>query len=138
MEKVLGFLGEVVDQQTFLDGTREFMIEARSDAAAEGAGEWLLTLSFRWLAEIDASVEEGDLSLTGADGAGLYAALIDGAAELIYDEDSAEDVTLLRLTAAVRSGEGRYADWTGSIRVSGRLAGGHARLEAEMDLSSPS
>jgi hypothetical protein len=137
MEKALTFAGEVVDQQTFLDGTREFTIEAQSDTATGDAGAWLLTLSFRWLAEIDASVEEGDLSLTGSDGAGVYATVTEGAAEMTYDEDSAEDVTTLRLTAEVRCGEGRYADWTGVIRLSGRLTGGQARLEAETDLTPP-
>jgi hypothetical protein len=135
MERVLEFSGEVVDQQTFLDGTREFTIEAHSDAAAGDGDAWLMTLSFRWLAEIDASVEEGDLSLTGPDGAGVFAALTEGTAEMTYDEDTAEDVILLRLTAEVRSGEGRYADSTGTIRLSGRLAGGQAHLEAETDLS---
>ena len=137
MEKTLVFAGEVVDQQTFLDGTREFTIEAQSDDAAGDVGDWLLTLSFRWLAEIDASVAEGDLSLTGPDGAGVYAALTEGAAETAYDEDSAEDVTSLRLTAEVRSGEGGYADWTGTVQLSGRLTGGQVRLEAVTDLVPP-
>jgi hypothetical protein len=137
MEKALAFVGEVVDQQTFLDGTREFMIEAQSDSGVGDAGEWLLTLSFRWLAEIDATVEEGDLSLTGPDGAGVFAALSEGAAEMVYDEDSAEDVTQLHLTAEVRSGEGRLTDWTGVIRLSGRIIGGQAYLEAETDLIPP-
>jgi len=121
MEKALTFVGEVVDQQTFLDGTREFMIEAQSDAGVVDAGAWLLTLSLRWLAEIDATVEEGDLSLTGPDSDGVFAALREGAVEMVYDEDSAEDVTQLHLTAEVRSGEGRLAGWTGTIRLSGRI-----------------
>jgi hypothetical protein len=137
MEKALTLVGEVVDQQTFLDGTREYMIEAQSDSGPAGAGEWLLTLSFRWLAEIDATVEEGDLSLTGPDGAGLFATLTKGAAEMVYDEDSAEEVTQLHLTAEVRSGEGRLSDRTGEIRLSGRITGGQAHLEAETDLAPP-
>jgi hypothetical protein len=138
MEKAQVFVGDVVDQQTFLDGTREFTIEAQSDSGAGDTGEWLLTLSFRWLAEIDSTVEEGDLSLTGPDGAGVYATLTEGAAEMLYDEDNAEDITTLRLTAEVRSGEGQYADWTGTIRLSGRLTGTQARLEARTVLSPPS
>jgi hypothetical protein len=137
MEESIAFVGEVVDQQTFLDGTREFMIEAQSEARAGDAGEWLLTLSFRWMAEIDATVEEGDLSLTGRDGAGVFAALTEGAAEMVYDEDSAEDVTQLHLTAQIRSGEGRLAESTGVIRLSGRIIGGQAYLEAETDLTPP-
>jgi hypothetical protein len=135
MDKERAFTGEVIDQQTFLDGTREFTIEAQSDTMPGGAGAWLLTLSFRWLAEIDATVEEGDLSLTGPDGAGVFATLTEGAAETIYDEDSAEDVTQLHLTAEVRSGEGRLTDWTGTILVSGRITGAQAYLELKTDLA---
>jgi hypothetical protein len=137
MQGSLAFAGEVVDQQTFLDGTREFTIEAQSEPRAGEAEAWLLTLSFRWVAGIDATVEEGDLSLTGEDGAGVYAALTEGSAEIVYDEDSAEDVTVLRLHAEVRSGEGGYANWTGAIDLSGRLAGDQAYLTAEASLSPP-
>lgn len=137
MDKERAFTGEVIDQQTFLDGTREFTIEAQSVTTAGGADEWLITLSFRWLAEIDATVGEGDLSLTGPDGAGVFAALTEGAAETIYDEDSAEDVTQLHLTAEVRSGEGRLTGWTGTILLNGRIIGAQAYLEVEADLAPP-
>lgn len=137
MQQTLTFAGEIVDQQTFLDGTREFMIEAQSVPPSGETEPWLLTLSFRWVAEIDAAVEEGDLSLTGPDGAGIYAAVIEGSAENIFDEDSAEDVTMIRLTAEVRSGEGIYADWGGRIDIAGRLTGGQAHLEAMTDVTAP-
>jgi hypothetical protein len=137
MQQMLTFAGEIVDQQTFLDGTREFMIEARSAPPSGETAPWLLTLSFRWVAEIDAAVEEGDLSLTGPDGGGIYAAVIEGSAENIFDEDSAEDVTMIRLTAEVRSGEGVYADWSGTIDIAGRLTGGQAHLEAMTDITAP-
>lgn len=136
MQQTLVMEGEVVDQQTFLDGTREFTIEAGS-VGPGAAGGWLLTLSFRWLAEIDASVEEGDLSLTDAEGSGVYAAITRGSAETVFDDEVADEVTLLRLEADVRSGEGRFADWGGTVRVEGRLAGGEVRLEAALDLTPP-
>jgi hypothetical protein len=136
MQQTLVMEGEVVDQQTFLDGTREFTIEAASVGPAD-AGGWLLTLSFRWLTEIDASVEEGDLSLTDAEGSGVYAAVTEGSAETAFDDEIADEVTLLRLRADVRSGEGGFAGWSGAVQVSGRLAGGEVRLEAALDLTPP-
>lgn len=128
--------GEIVDRQTFLDGTREFTIEAQS-APEPGEAVWLTTLSFRWLAEIDASIEEGDLSLTGPDGDGVYAAITEGEAESVFDEDIADEVTMLSLRGEVRSGEGQYAAWRGTIRVTGRIAGEEVHLEMETNLRPP-
>jgi len=128
MQQSLDLAGEIVDQQAFLDGTREYTLEAETAPAGDEEGPWRLTLSFRWLKEIDESIEEGDLSLLDPRGSALYGTLVEGSAETVFDEDTADEAVLIDLTLEARSGEGKYAGWSGTIRVGGRLASDRAEL----------
>jgi hypothetical protein len=128
----LAFEGAVVDQQTFLDGTREFTVDAASEAS-DGA-PWELTLTFRWPKEEDAQLNEGDLTLTAPDGGALYATLRSGTAESVIDDETDAEVTQVDLRFGVGSGEGAYAGAAGEVRLFGTLAGEEARLAATVML----
>jgi hypothetical protein len=129
MQRSLQLEGEVIDRQTYLDGTREFNLEATGGPDAEGP--WRLTLSFRWPKEA-AGPDEGDLSLTDPPGSALYGTLSEGAAEDVYDEDTASDVLHLSLDFEIRSGEDAFAGWTGRAHVAGRVSGEQAALTVEI------
>jgi hypothetical protein len=126
MQEPLEFVGEIVDQQAFLDGTREYAIEA--ETASDGGAPWRLTLSFRWPKEMDAALEEGDLSLADPEGSAVYGTLRDGSAEAVFDEDTADELVRIDLCFEVRSGEGAYAEQRSSVRAEGTLVGGEVRL----------
>src|SRR3712207_5505316 len=88
MRRSLEVEGEVVDRQTFLDGTRE--LELAGAGRTEDGGAWQLTLSFRWPKEAGGP-DEGDLTLTDAAGSSLFGALGEGAAAEAYDEETASE-----------------------------------------------
>jgi hypothetical protein len=116
----INFAGVIADRQSFLDGARSFTIEAE-DRPAIG---WRMTLSFRWSPEEDGErVEEGDLTLTDPRGNELYGSLSRGTAAEITDEEGGVAATHLDLTFVVTGGEGAYAAATGTVAVSGTIAG---------------
>jgi hypothetical protein len=129
MQRSLTMDGEVVDLQTYLDGTREYTVEA--SGPPDAAAPWRVTLTFRWPKE-EGGPDEGDLSLTDAEGASLYGSLSGGSADDAYDEDTASEVVRLALHFAIRSGDGAFAGYTGNARVTGDLAGESAALTVEV------
>jgi hypothetical protein len=129
MQRSLRVEGEVVDQQTYLDGTREFTVEASGPPDADAP--WQVTLTFRWPKE-EGGPDEGDLTLTDAAGASLYGTLTGGSTEDAYDEDTASEVVRLALDFELRSGDGAFAGYSGSARVSGDLAGERVELAVEV------
>lgn len=124
----LTFEGSVVDSAAYLDGTREFVIEAES---SNGAGEpWRLTVSFRWPKEHDTPLKEGDLTLSAPDGGELVATLKTGTAVEELDEDTGGESIQLALVFRAVSGEGSLADVT-IASVTGALIGEDAQLRLE-------
>ncbi|MFN8559840.1 MAG: hypothetical protein U0531_21650 [Dehalococcoidia bacterium] len=115
----LNFSGVIVDRQSFLDGARSFVIEAE-DQPALG---WRLTLSFRWPVEEGGAVDEGDITLVDPSGAELYAAVRDGQADEITNEDGDVGAARFDLRAEVTGGEGGLARASGHIGVEGTIAG---------------
>ena len=130
MQRSLHVEGEVVDQQTYLDGTREFSLEGAGRTDAEGS--WQLTLSFRWPKE-EGGPDEGDLTLTDAGGSSLFGALREGAAEDVYDEDTASDLLRLSLEFEIRAGDHAFAGYTGTAHLAGQVCGGRALLTVAID-----
>ena len=119
------FEGSIVDSAAYLDGTREFVIEAES---ADGTGEpWRLTVSFRWPKEHDTPLSEGDLTLSAPDGGELVAVLQSGSAEEELDEDTGGESIQLALVFRAMSGEGSLAD-VADASVTGALTGEDAQL----------
>ena len=134
MSQRLDFEGAVVDEQAYLDGTREYTIDAEGPPGT--AAPWRLTLSFRWPKESDAPLEEGDLTLADPDGSELYAALRGGTAESAFDEETEAASVRFDLTFEIGSGEGTYAGSSGDARVLGTLLGEEARLTLELALAN--
>jgi hypothetical protein len=126
----LAFEGAIVDQQTFLDGTREFTVEAASEGVE--SGPWELTLTFRWPKEEDVGLDEGDLTLTAPGGDAIFATLQAGMAESTIDDETAAEVTQVDLRFGVGSGEGAYAGATGEVLLFGTLTGEEVRLAATL------
>jgi hypothetical protein len=130
MLPVIELAGAVVDEQAFLDGTREITVAA--GGTREGpAAPWELTLTFRRPKEPDAVLNEGDLTLTGPDGAAIYATLRSGSAAPGFDEDTGDELVRLDLSFEVGSAEGAAAD-VAAVRLHGTLTGQNARLTAEL------
>ena len=130
MLPVIELEGAIVDEQAFLDGTREFTVEAGETPEGTPA-PWELTLTFRWPKEPDAALDEGDLTLNGPDGAAIYATLRSGSAALGVDEDTGDDLVRLDLSFEVGSAEGAVAG-VAAVRLHGTLTGQSARLTAEL------
>jgi hypothetical protein len=125
---VLEFEGAVVDSAAYLDGTREYMIEAEAPAAGE---PWRLTLSFRWPKDHDTPLEEGDLTVSGGAGAELLAALRDGTAAEMEDEDTGAESVELALSFTVSSAEGPLVG-VERATLRGTVLGEDARLVLEL------
>ncbi len=132
MQQTIEFTGEVVDEQALLDGTRELTVEA-AGSVADADADWQLSLSFRWPKEMEADLEEGELSLT-TDDAAVYATLREGTVTEVLDEDTADEVVRLALTFEVSSGEGKLSGAAGTVGLSGEIVGTQIRLAALLDL----
>jgi hypothetical protein len=114
----INFVGVITDRQSFLDGARQFMIEAE-DQPATG---WQMALAMRWPLETE-QVEEGDLTLRDPSGAELTGSLMEGRASEFTDEDGNVNAVRVDLRFEVTGGEGGYAGASGSVRVHGTIAG---------------
>jgi len=120
--------GAVVDEQTFLDGTREFTVDAAESTAGD-ATPWQLTLTFRWPKEAEDALDEGDLTLTGPDDAAIYATLRAGAVAPRLDEDTGDELVRLDLAFEAGAAEGAATN-IAAVRLFGTLSGQTARLTA--------
>ena len=118
------FAGVITDQQTFLDGTREFALAA----ATEDGSNWQLTLTFRWPKDAAGGPDEGDLTLVDASGGELFATLATGVARESTDDDLGADLIRIDLSFTVASAEGTLAGSPGAVRVTGTLIGDDAHL----------
>lgn len=114
----------VIDTQSYLDGTRELTLEGETSGGTADV-PWQMTLTLRW--PKDEAPDDGDLSLTRADGAALYAGLRQGTVSERADESGD---TLLELTLAfdVASAEGSLVGTGGGVKISGTIAGSDATL----------
>ena len=129
----LTFEGSVVDSAAYLDGTREFVIEAES---SDGTAEpWRLTVSFRWPKEHDTPLNEGDLTLSAPDGGEIVAGLQSGTAGEELDEDTGGESIQLALVYCAMSGEGSLADVT-IVSVTGVLTGEDTQLRLDFPLAT--
>ena len=125
----LTFEGSIVDSAAYLDGTREFVIEAESP---DETGEpWHLTVSFRWPKEHDTPLNEGGLTLSAPDGGELVAVLQSGTAVEELEEDTGGESIQLALVFRAMSGEGSLADAT-IASVTGALTGEDAQLRLDL------
>ncbi len=116
--QTINFAGAVTDRQSFLDGGRLFTIEAEEQPSAG----WRLAMTFRWPVTSEA-VDEGELTLVDPIGAELYATLTGGTAAEITDEEGNVGAGQIDLTFDVTGGEGGYAEATGTVSVTGTIAG---------------
>lgn len=90
----LHLTGDVIERQSYLNGTRYFLIEAiESNPRVEAGGPWTCTMAITLPKEAGEPVTEGDFSLQ-RDGEMWYGDVAGGAfSELIDDETEALIVT---------------------------------------------
>lgn len=103
--------GEVVERDELLDGT--------ASVTLEGAGDgWTLLALLTWNIGPEQGTAEGDLTLTRADGAELFATL--ASADVV---EQAEDPAALRFSADydIDGGSGEFAGARGRASATGEL-----------------
>lgn len=116
--RVANFTAVIADRQSFLDGGRQFTMEGE-DQPPTG---WRVMLSFRWPVQSEA-VTEGDLTLVEPRGAALQGSLSAGRASEITDEEGNVNAGQFDFTFDVTGGEGGFQRATGTVHVTGTLAG---------------
>lgn len=114
----INFAGVITDRQSFLDTAREWTIEG-DDQPPTGRR---LLLSVRWTAASDRA-EEGDLTLVDPPAGELYATLTSGTVVEVTDQDGEVAAAQLDLTFEVTGGDGSFAGVTGSVTLTGTIAG---------------
>jgi hypothetical protein len=117
----LQFDVEVLDDQRQLNGTRHVSVAGTS--ASTPAGEplgWSLDLNF--VQSKDGSIEEADLTLSGADGR-IFAGLVSGGTDIVTDDIGGDERELLNLILQVDGGDGAHAGDAGEVRLAGDLRG---------------
>lgn len=102
--------GDVVEHQSFLNGTRYYLLE--------GAGEmlgrtWQWTLSFTLPRDEGEPVIEGDLSVD-SDASAWYGSVADGTHTENIDEDTGGDVVQVRLRVQRLSEAESTEHWAGA------------------------
>ncbi len=109
--------GDVVEWQTLLSGMQVVTLEG---ASADGA--WTLSGSCSWNVRAGPDASEGDLALTRADGAELFATLAVGqVVELPSDAADTADYEV-RLEFTVDGGTGEFDGAIGTVVADGRLS----------------
>ncbi len=117
MDQSIEFTGEVVERQELLNGTETITIEG-----ADAAVEWALVGALSWNLGLVDYAGEGDLTLTRADGAEIFATLV--RAVVLEAGDGIEDADhTFRLTYEIDGGAGAFLDATGTASAQGALAG---------------
>jgi hypothetical protein len=130
MERTIEIAGDVVERQELLNGTQTITIEGVDPAA-----EWTLTGSLSWNLGLVDYVGEGDLTLTRADGAELFATLTH-ARVAEADADAAHDHTFDAMYE-IDGGSGAFERATGDAHAVGALAGDRFRGTWTVRLAAP-
>ena len=116
----LEFEGEVSHSQEMLDGTRQMVLEGRAEDGAHGS--WAITVHLAWTMGSEAEIEEGDLTLSRADGSELNAGLSGGRYReggIAGVEGAAEG---FEAAFDIDGGEGEFASGGGTVRLRGTFS----------------
>ncbi len=123
--------GEVVERQELLNGTQNVTLEG-----ADATGVWTLVGVLSWNLGLVDYAGEGDLTLTRADGAEIFATLV--RADVAEAGDGIEDADhTFRLTYEIDGGAGEFLDATGAASAQGTLAGDTFRGHWSLHLDPP-
>lgn len=122
MQTAIDLDGEVVERQTYLNGTVYLVVEAASD----GGSGWTATLAVTLPKEEGEPVEEGDLALAACDTA-WYGLIARGAHHQRWDDATDASYTEVRLSMTRNAGADSTAAWE-TVELVARLAGEHAAL----------
>lgn len=102
------FSGDVVERQSYLNGTRYFLLEGGDE---ETGGEWTWTLAVTLpKAEVDA-IREGDLALQHGEES-WFADVVDGSYREEIDERSDAPVTVVQLALRRRDDAPSTLPWS--------------------------
>jgi len=120
--------GDVIEWQTLLSGAQIATLEG-----ASGDGAWTFSGSCSWNPRSGADATEGDLAITRADGAEIFATLADGT---VVELPSDADRYRLSLRFTVDGGAGDFAAAAGMVEADGRLRRQGFSLEIRVDLDA--
>ncbi len=121
MEFEIQIAGDVIERQELLNGTQLVTLEG-----ASADGQWTMVGGVSWNIGLEANTNEGDITLSRADGTELFGTLSGGD---VQDTGGAADADYrLSLAYEVDGGSGAYAGASGSARAEGLLVGDSFRL----------
>jgi hypothetical protein len=118
MELTIEIAGDVVEWQELLNGTQVLSLEGVS---ADGA--WALSGSLSWNIGLRESSGEGDLTLSRADGAEIFATLTRADVHDVGEREIEDADHTMRLEYEIDGGEGEFASATGAATADGVLSG---------------
>lgn len=117
MEHRIDIVGDVIERQELLDGTRAITIEGRS-----ADGRWQLTGVAAWNLGLTGRPPEGDVILARSDGSEVFATLV--GLRTATDEQA---VLKLELAYAIDGGAGEFEGVAGTGAARALLEGGAFR-----------
>jgi hypothetical protein len=105
------FYGDILERQSFLNGTRYFLVEGSESELGDGDWSWTLSVT---LPKVEGDiVQEGDLSLQHGDAA-WYADVVGGGFSEELDEATEAPLTVVQLELRRREDAGNTLTWTGA------------------------
>jgi hypothetical protein len=116
MELRIEITGDVVEWQELLNGTQIVTLEGVS---ADG---WTLSGSVSWNIRDASAAGEGDITLTGDDGAELFGSLARARVSEIGEREVEEADRSMHLEYEIDGGGGAFASASGSARAEGWLS----------------
>jgi hypothetical protein len=117
MELTIDIAGDVVEWQELLNGTQILSLEGVS---ADGA--WTLSGSLSWNIGLRESSGEGDLALSHADGAEIFATLTRADVRDVGEREIEEADHTMRLEYEIDGGTGEFASASGAATADGTLS----------------
>jgi hypothetical protein len=120
--------GDALEWQTLLSGAQIVTLEG---ASRDGA--WTFSGTCSWNPRSGADATEGDLAITRADGAEIFATLAGGT---VVEQPSDADEYRLSLRFVVDGGAGDFEAAAGKVEAAGRLRRQGFSLEVRVDLGA--
>jgi len=117
MELTIEISGDVVERQELLNGTQVLSLEG---ASADGV--WTMSGSLSWNIGLRESSGEGDLTLSHADGAEIFATLMRAEVRVVGEREIEDADHTMRLEYEIDGGTGEFASAAGAASAEGTLS----------------